>query len=308
MKKIAVFLLLFLLPILAGGCGTGDDKSAQPAAPASSEKKQAFRIVTSFYPVYIDVINIAGGVEGVEVINMTKPQTGCLHDYQLLPEDMKTLETADVFVVNGLGMESFLEKVTGARKDLKIIDASQSDKINPIKEDDEINPHVWMSITYSIAQVKEITSKLCEADPAHADQYKKNALDYVMKLEALRDEMHAKLDNLPNKEIVTFHEAFPYFAKEFKLDIEAVIEREPGTEPTPQELEEIIEEVREMPHKVLFTEPQYSPAAAETIARETGAKIYTLDPVVTGEANDQAKDAYLNTMRKNAETLVAALQ
>ena len=120
--------------------------------------------------------------------------------------------------------------------------------------------------------------------------------------------MHAALDNVPHKDIVTFHEAFPYFAKEFHLNIIGVVEREPGTEPTPTELQETIEQVNALPSKVLFTEPQYSPAAAETIARETGAKIYTLDPVVTGEATPEAKDAYIDTMRKNMNTLKEALQ
>jgi zinc transport system substrate-binding protein len=165
-----------------------------------------------------------------------------------------------------------------------------------------------MSVTYSIGQVKAITASLCEADPAHADAYRKNALDYCMKLEELKKEMHEQLDNLPHKDIVTFHEAFPYLAKEFKLNVVSVIEREPGTEPTPQELEATIAKVNSLPVKVLFTEPQYSPAAAETIARETGAKIYTLDPVVTGEADDQAMDAYINAMKKNMEVLKEALQ
>jgi len=107
---------------------------------------------------------------------------------------------------------------------------------------------------------------------------------------------------------VTFHEAFPYFAKEFGLHILTVIEREPGSEPTPAELQAVIEQVKPLAAKVLFTEPQYSPDAAKTIARETGARIYTLDPVVTGEANESAMDAYLTTMRKNMETLKEALQ
>ena len=120
--------------------------------------------------------------------------------------------------------------------------------------------------------------------------------------------MHANLDNLPHKDIVTFHEAFPYFAKEFHLNIIRVIEREPGTEPTPKELEDTIAEVKKLPVKVLFTEPQYSPLAAKTIAEATGAKIYELDPVVTGEATPDAADAYLTAMRKNMEVLKEALQ
>ena len=266
------------------------------------------KIVTSFYPVYLETINIVGEIEGVEVVNLTKPQTGCLHDYQLTTEDMKTLETADIFVVNGLRMENFLEKVIETQKNLKIVDASNSEEIYLLKEGEEVNPHVWLSVTYAMAQVKSIQRQLCELDPEHADIYKKNALHYLNELTTLRDEMHLALDNLPHKDIVTFHEAFPYFAAEFKLNIAAVIEREPGTEPTPQELADTIKTVNELPVKVLFTEPQYSPKAAETIARETGAKIFTLDPVTTGESKFENRQDYQNKMRQNMKTLQEALQ
>ena len=292
-------LLLLVLSVALVGCG-GADKTA--------EKKSAepFRIVTSFYPMYVATINITDGVDGVEVYNMTKPQTGCLHDYQLMTEDMKTLEKADAFVINGAGMEDFMDKVTEQQKKLKVIDASRG--IELIHDDEGDNPHVWLSVTNEIAQVRNIADQLKEADPAHAEKYEKNAAAYIEKLTALKNEMHAALDNVPHKDIVTFHEAFPYFAKEFNLNIIGVVEREPGTEPTPTELQETIEQVKALPTKVLFTEPQYSPAAAETIARETGAKIYTLDPVVTGEATPVAKDAYIDTMKKNMKVLQEALQ
>ena len=292
-------ILLLVLSVAFVGCG-GADKAA--------EKKTAepFRIVTSFYPMYLATINITDGVNGVEVYNMTKPQTGCLHDYQLMTEDMKTLEKADAFVINGAGMEDFMDKVTEQQKKLKVIDASRG--IELIHDDEGDNPHVWLSVTEAIAQVHNIADQLKEADPAHADAYEKNAAAYIEKLTALKSEMHAALDNVPHKDIVTFHEAFPYFAKEFNLNIIGVVEREPGTEPTPTELQETIEQVNALPTKVLFTEPQYSPAAAETIARETGAKIYTLDPVVTGEATPQAKNAYIDTMKANMKVLQEALQ
>ena len=294
MKKIFSLIAVIAVIFFVTGCGT-------------NKNSDKLKIVTSFYPMYIDAINIAGNVEGVEVVNLTQPQTGCLHDYQLTTEDMKTLETADIFIVNGLGMENFLDKVTSARSDLKIIDASKSEEIYLLKDGDEINPHVWMSVTYAMNQVKAITKQLCEADPDHADAYKQNALNYLNKLSALRDEMHWALDNLPNKDIVTFHEAFPYFAAEFKLNIVAVIEREPGTEPTPQELAETIQKVNSLPVKIIFTEPQYSPKAAETISRETDAKISTLDPIVTGESTFEHADDYLTKMRGNMKVLADAL-
>ena len=292
-------LLLLVLSIALVGCG---------GASQTAEKKTAepFRIVTSFYPMYVATINITDGVDGVEVYNMTKPQTGCLHDYQLMTDDMKTLEKADAFVINGAGMEDFMDKVTEQQKKLKVIDASRG--IELIHDDEGDNPHVWLSVTDAIQQVRNIADQLKEADPAHADAYEKNAAAYIEKLTALKSEMHAALDNVPHKDIVTFHEAFPYFAKEFNLNIIGVVEREPGTEPTPTELQETIEQVNALPSKVLFTEPQYSPAAAETIARETGAKIYTLDPVVTGEATPAAKNAYIDTMKANMKILQEALQ
>ena len=293
-------LLLLVLSVALVGCG-GTDK------PAEKKTAEPFRIVTSFYPMYVATINITDGVDGVEVYNMTKPQTGCLHDYQLMTEDMKTLEKADAFVINGAGMEDFMDKVTEQQKKLKVIDASRG--IELIHDDEEgDNPHVWLSVTDAITQVRNIADQLKEADPAHAAAYEKNAVAYIEKLSSLKSEMHAALDNVPHKDIVTFHEAFPYFAKEFNLNIIGVVEREPGTEPTPTELQETIEQVNALPTKVLFTEPQYSPAAAETIARETGAKIYTLDPVVTGEATSAAKNAYIDMMKKNMKTLQEALK
>ena len=296
--KNTLFCLIIALCLLLTGCGGTNT--------AGGGKDGSFHIVTSFYPMYIATLNITQGIDGVTVTNMTKPQTGCLHDYQLMTEDMKTLEKADAFVINGAGMESFLDKVIKQQKSLKVIDASKG--IDLLKDGDEENPHVWLSVTDAIAQVKNIAEQLKAADPKHADAYEKNAAAYIKKLEALKTEMHAALDTVPNKDIVTFHEAFPYFAKEFGLNIISVVEREPGTEPTPAELQATIEQVKKLPVKVLFTEPQYSPSAAETIARETGAKIYTLDPVVTGEANDQALNAYIDTMKKNMETLKTALQ
>ena len=298
MKKI-LLILLFLVPcslFLLSGCG--------------SEKKDddKLKIVTSFYPMYLETLNITRGVEGVEVVNMTPPQTGCLHDYQLTPEDMKTLETADIFVVNGLGMESFLDKVIEAHPNLKIINASDTPDIVPIMEDGVPNPHVWLSLTYAIAQVKNISAKLCELDPSRADVYKRYTLDYVDELTTLRDEMHISLTMLPNREIVTFHEAFPYLAAEFGLKIVATVEREPGTEPTPQELAETIEKINSLPVKIIFTEPQYSAKAAETIARETGAQIFELDPIVTGEAKPENLLDYVDRMLNNTLTLAKALQ
>ena len=261
------------------------------------------RITASFYPMYIATLNIVKGVPGVEVRDLTKPMTGCLHDYSITTDDMKQLSKTDIFVVNGAGMESFLDKVIKQQPGIKIVSAS--DGIPLLKGAEGDNPHVWISISLHIKQVRNIASKLALADPQHAKQYARNADLYAAKLERLRSDMHAGLKGVKTRDIITFHEAFPYFAKEFGLHIVAVIEREPGSEPSAKELAETITLVKKSGVRALFAEPQYPAKAAQTIARETGAKLYTLDPAVTGPMRD---DAYLSIMTKNLAELRRALK
>jgi len=308
-KKILInTAVLLLLVFILTACGrAGDAASAEKPGGIGQARQNVFSIVTSFYPVYIATINITRDIPGVTVTNMTKPQTGCLHDYSLRPDDLKTLEKADAFVINGAGMEAFLDDVIKQRKDLRIITAAAG--IPLIKDSDGVeNPHVWVSITNEITCVENIADQLSEADPSHAEQYSANKAAYIDKLKSLKEEMHKELDGLKNRDIITFHEAFPYFAQEFTLNIAAVVEREPGSEPSPKELGSIIDAVEKTGTKALFAEPQYSSKAADAIARETGAKVYTLDPVVTGDPAPDAYDAYIKAMRQNGRALKEALE
>lgn len=261
-------------------------------------------IVTSFYPMYITTMNVTKDVPGVRVVNMTEPLTGCLHDYQLKPGDINTLIEARVFVINGAGMESFINKITEQLPDLKVIDASKNIPLIKGEGEEKDNPHVWASISNAILQTKNIGLQLAEFDPGHAAQYSANTTTYIDKLEELRMKMHQALDNVKKRDIVTFHEAFPYFAREFNLHIVTVIEREPGSEPSAAELANTIQTIKEFNIKVLFAEPQYSTKAAETIANETGAIVFTLDPAVNGP---MAADAYLKIMEANMKVLEEAL-
>lgn len=305
-KLVKVVSILMISTLILCGCGQSKNAENQ-GSPTNTGAEKKFTIVTSFYPMYISTINITKGVAGVQVINMTKPQTGCLHDYQLSPEDLKTLEKADAFIINGAGMEAFLDKAMKQQPQLKVVDASQGIVLLKDEKGEE-NPHVWVSISNAILQVQNIAQQLSILDAAHANQYKSNADEYIKKLSTLRDTMHKSLDSAPHKDIVTFHEAFPYFAKEFNLHIATVIEREPGAEPTPKELEETIEQIKQSNIKALFAEPQYPSKAAEAIARETGAKVYTLNPAVTGDAKPDAYNDYITVMEENLKTLQEALK
>lgn len=300
-KLTKILTIVFATSMLLTGCNNSAESNN------SIESNNKLTIVTSFYPMYISTLNIVKDIPDVEVINMTAPQTGCLHDYSLSTKDLKTLSSADIFVINGAGMESFLDDVIDEYSDLKIIEASNG--ISLIEDTDhDVNPHVWVSISKNIEEVSNIAKELSAFDPNHASEYEANADAYIAKLENLRTEMHAALDNVNNKDIITFHEAFPYFAEEFNLNIAGVIEVEPDSEPSAKEVENIISIINEKNIKALFTEPQYSSKIADTIAKETGASIYTLDPIVTGDANEDAYDDYIVKMQENLNTLKEALK
>jgi len=302
MKKPVIMLMTMLLAL--SGCSTQSAQSTATHSQVTSEKQ--IKIVTSFYPMYISTINVTSNVKNVTVVNMTQPQTGCLHDYELTTEDMKNLETADVFIVNGAGMEQFLDQVKDAYPDLKIIDASEGIELLKDKTGEE-NPHVWLSIANCEKQVTNIAKGLAEIDPDNANAYTENAKTYNQKLDNVIAETNEAFTKLASKDIVTMHEAFPYYAQEFGLNIAAVIQREPGTEPSPSEIEETVQAIKEANVRAVFTEPQYSDSVAKTLSSETGAKIFGLDPVVTHEA-DGDKDVYIKLMEKNKDTIVEALK
>ena len=314
-KLTKILTIVFAASMLLTGCNNSAESNN------SIESNNKLTIVTSFYPMYISTLNIVKDIPDVEVINMTAPQTGCLHDYSLSTKDLKTLSNADILIINGAGMESFLDDVIDEYSDLKIIEASKGiHLIEDTEHDDhtedhdhedhdhDVNPHVWVSISKNIEEVSNIAEELSSLDPNHANEYQDNANEYIAKLENLKTEMHSTLDNIAHKDIITFHEAFPYFAEEFGLNIVGVIEIEPDSEPSAKEVENIISIINEKNIKALFTEPQYSSKIADTIAKETGASIYTLDPIVTGDSNEKAYNDYIIKMQENLNTLKEALK
>ena len=306
MKRILSALLC------AAVCLTGFSGCGTPAKESSRLK-----LLASFYPIAIMALNITDGVEGVAVESMAQQQTGCLHDFQMTTADMKKAETANAFLINGAGMEGFLDKISDQLPELPVIDSSTGIPLiasgedhhhdggeGPDHDQEDYNPHLWVSITNCMEQVRNLSEGIIALDPEHEAEYRENTETYLEKLSALRDKMHSALDHVKNKDIITFHEAFPYFAEEFGLHIAAVINREPDSQPSAKELADTIRLVRETGVKALFVEPLYPETSADIIAAETGAQVYVLDPAVSGEWD---KNAYLTAMESNLQVLAQAL-
>lgn len=299
MKKSMLSALLALALAMCSGCAAEEDAGKT--------------IVTSFYPMYVFTQNVVRDVPGVRVVNMASESAGCLHDYQLQTRDMVTLEGADALVINGGGMEQFMDKVIAQRPELPVINASDGIEMLCGEDDHDghdhdhgvYNAHVWLDPALAMRQVQNIADGLAAVDSENAEAYQRNAAAYKARLQALHAELSAQLAPLAGSAIVTFHEAFTYFADAYGLVVAGVIANDAGEEPSTRQIAATCDLVKQRQVKALFVEPQYPTKSAETIARETGAKVFTLDPVVSG---DGSPESYENAMRENARVLTEALE
>ena len=260
-------------------------------------------VVCSFYPLRVFAENVLKDVPDVTLETLAPAGTGCLHDFQLLPGDLRALAQAKCLIINGAGMEDqFLPLLQKEMGDLPLVDCSLG--ITLIEEDEGPNPHIWLNTLNAQQMVLNMGEQLAALMPEHAEQISANAAAYAGRLSALHDELAAELKDLLSRDIVTFHEAYPYFAEEFGLNVVASVCVEPDEAPSPYMIAETVEKIRNYALCPLFSEPGVASDALEVIARETKQPVYELSPITDG---DGAADAYEAGMRKNVETLTEAL-
>lgn len=257
------------------------------------------KIVTSFYPMYIIAENITDGAENIELENMADVNVGCLHDYTLTTEDMKKLENADIFIINGLGMESFIDKALSSNQEMQIIDSSTNIQ-NLISDEDEINAHLWTSIEKYITQVENLAEGLKANNPENAEIYEKNANQYIEKLEQLRERYLSELEGLKGKKAICLNEAFEYMGQELGLEMTTVETDHEESTMSAEMLRSIIDEAKAENIEMIIIDKNDNKANAETIANEIGATIYELN---SGLSGSMGKDAYINAMEENLQLL-----
>ena len=301
-KLLCLLLILFLLPLSAGIAAEGD-----------------VTVVASFYPIYIMAKNVLKDVEGVHLTTMTAPSTGCLHDYQLLISDMRALSKAEIFLINGAGMETFLPDILPQFPGLQVVDCSLGVELICQEEEHEheghshhdhdhdhgeYNAHIWLAPANAMQMTENMAAALSSRFPQAADQIWKNAADYQARLTLLDGELAREIALLPRKEIVTFHEAFPYFAHAYGLHVAATVTVEPESPLSPHMVRQVVHAVQDAGNPPLFAEPQYQSPALTAISRETGAQVFILDSMATG---DDSFTAYEDAMRDNLAVLQQAL-
>lgn len=296
MKKIRnkyVFTTIMLICLLFLGIGL---TNIYVNYEQKNEEKE-YVVVTSFYPMYVAAMNVIGDCKDVTLKNLSEPQTGCLHDYQLTPQDMQLLSDADVFIVNGGGIESFLDDVVKQYDTLAIINTSE--KITMLED----NAHVWMNVSDYEIQVQMIADELGELIPEEALAFAENANAYLAKLDVLEQEINELKLVTEGQNIVIFHEAYDYIADELGMHVSTVMDLDEQRQVSAGEVAEVMQAIESDKVSVVLAEELYGKDMGDTVEKETDAKVIYLDTLVRG---DGARDSYLYSMEQNIAKLKEA--
>lgn len=275
-----------------------------PAVQADTTTTTA--VLATTFPIYQIVRNVTNGREGIKVDILLPSQIGCPHDYALTPQDLQKLATADILVINGLGMEEFIGSsfVKNINSQLIIINSSVGIK-ETIEYSEGVNPHLFVSPRLTAQMVQNIARELSAVDPQGAAIYVKNAANYAATMHKLAATMYSVGKNLKNTRIVQPHGIFDYLARDMGLSIVETLQPH-GQEPSAAAMRHIIATIRHEQAGAIFTEPQYPAKIGMTIAKETGIPVAELDPVASGP--DQAPlDYYTTVMYQNLKIITETL-
>jgi len=291
-------LVLALLAALLGGMACKQEESSD-----------RLTVVATIFPLADFVKNVAG--DRVDVITLLRPGDSP-HTYEPTARDMKAVARATLLVVNGAGLDFWVEKLKSAASDNMVeLDTSaileeEGLLLSGDEHEGGVNPHYWLDPVLAQMQVEAIAAALVAADPGNKESYLGNAADYVAELKSLDAEIKNETQSFSSREFITFHPAWTYFARRYGLVEAAVIEESPGKDPTIDEQRRIIDLARELNVKVIFAEPQFSTKVADTIADGSGAKVLLLDPI--GGPGLAGRDSYIALMRYDVEQMGVAMK
>lgn len=296
-KKILLSVLTISVLILSA-CTSNTD--------ATNSKSENFKVVTTIAPLYSFTANLIEGTS-TELVNLIPAQSSA-HNFQLTSNIAKSIEEADLIVINGLGLEEFLTDSFSQFPD-KVVDTSDGvgaiapeEMLNEEDEDEhagEYDPHIWLDPTNAIKQVDNITNALVAKDPANEAIYKQNGDELKKRIVELNVELKAELETVTPQPFIVFHDAYQYFGRAFNLKAEAAFEPFPGKAPSVVYLRQLLDIISAKKVKIVYAEPQFSPKLLESVARDNNLTIGELDPM--GQTLE--KDGYFVTMRKNVAEL-----
>jgi ABC-type Zn uptake system ZnuABC Zn-binding protein ZnuA len=302
--RALLVVLAVLVAVVVGGCRQGTTP-ADSGSPASTLKAVATTTVLA------DLVAQVGGAH-VRVESIV-PKGGEVHTFDPRPSNVRRIAEADVVFLNGLGLDDWLASL--------VVDSGTTAPVVRLGEDlpgvtyisgdgrkgGTVNPHLWLDAGYAEKYVERIGETLAAADPANATDYRARAAAYGKTLADLDAEVRARMATIPaaNRTVISFHDAFPYFAAAYGLTIDGSIVDAPGQDPSAAQIGTLVGVVRDKGVKAIFTEAQFSEALARTIADETGARV--VSSLYTDSLGDAPKDTYVGMMRWNIDRVLEVL-
>ena len=278
--------------------------AAPPALAAEVNAVASFSILG-------DMVQRVGG-ERVAVTTIVGPNADT-HVYEPTPADAAAVSGTQIFFVNGLGFEGWLDRLdeaTGFKG--PVVTASAGVKTHTMDEDGTTvtDPHAWQSLRNGLLYVANIAKGLCAVDAAGCESYAANAAIYSAELSGLDAEVRAKIAAVPEaqRKVITTHDAFGYFGLEYGVTFLAPEGISTDSEASAADVAKLIEQVRAAGVKALFIENMSDPRLVEQIARETGAKVGGALYADALSRPDEPAPTYLDMFRHNIELLVPALE
>lgn len=269
--------------------------------PASIEGNK-LKVATSFKPLSDIVSEVAQ--DKIEIVTIL-PEGSSPHTYEPLASDQQKLIGSKLAFVIGQELDNWaVPMLDSATPGVKLVDLSSNITLLASTDADEPgnDPHYWLSYTNASILTGAIATELCSIDQSNCSFYQNNATAFKTEIDQAKSASLKKLTQIKSKQLITFHAAFQYFAKDLGLEIVTTIEPFPGQEPTPQYLAEVGYIIKQYNIKTLFREPQLSDAVVSALASDYGATIKTLNP-----EGDKDK-GYLEMMTYNVDTIVEALK
>jgi len=237
-------------------------------SPFDSAQGDKVRVATTISTLNSFVQGVGG--EYVTVKNIV-PIGASPETFAPAPQDVAAVSDAQVLVENGAGLETWLDRLLrdAGSKDLRVVVGSDG---LPVKD---LNPHLWMDPVYAKHYVAKIRDALVAVDPTHADAYRRNAASYDARLDELTKEIQAKLNTVPpsHRYMIVFHNAWQYYNDRFGITTLGFVERNPGQEPNPQQIAQLIDLAKQHGVHGVFSEPEYSPKILTAIAQGAGIKV-----------------------------------
>jgi ABC-type Zn uptake system ZnuABC Zn-binding protein ZnuA len=296
---------LVAMSLLVSACAEPQPTHLGSGGPAPDG--DALRVVTTT-TVLADIVRSVGGTR-TDVRSIVPAGVGP-EDYEAKPDDARNLADAKLIVSNGVGLDDFLNRLLASGGGGNTPRLILGEGLPTIDVDGEPNPHFWLDPTIvRTGYLPKIVAALSSASPADRLTFEANAAAYSAALDRLDDELQAQVATIPaaNRKLVTFHDAFPYFARHFGFELVGVVVANVGQEPNAAELAALVEKVKATGVRAVFSEAQFNPNLAQTLADEAG-----VDRVVSNLYNDALgpppADTYSGLLRWNVKQVVEALR